>query len=40
MLEKGISRIEKSLEDISTSINNVGKLELAKLENNLAILAT
>tara|TARA_B100000902_G_C27311989_1_gene918991 strand:+ start:674 stop:1390 length:717 start_codon:yes stop_codon:yes gene_type:complete len=40
MLEKGISRIDKSLEDISTSINNVGKLELAKLENNLAILAT
>ncbi|MBF25741.1 MAG: biopolymer transporter ExbB [Flavobacteriales bacterium] len=40
MLEKGIIRIEKSLEDISTSINNVGKLELSKLENNLAILGT
>jgi len=40
MLEKGISRIDKSLEDISTSINNVGKLELSKLENNLAILGT
>ena len=40
MLEKGISRIDKSLEDISTSINNVGKLELSKLENNLAIIGT
>ena len=40
ILEKGIVRIEKSLEDISASINNVGKLELSKLENNLAILGT
>ena len=40
MLEKGVVRIEKSLEDISTSIHNVGKLELSKLENNLAILGT
>ena len=40
MLEKGIMRIDKKLEDISTSINNVAKLELSKLENNLAIIAT
>ena len=40
ILEKGILRIDKSLKDISTSINNVGKLELSKLENNLAILGT
>ena len=40
MLEKGIIRMNKSLKDISTTINNVGKLELSKLENNLAILAT
>ena len=40
MLEKGISRIDKTLEDISTSINNVAKLELSKLENNLAIIGT
>jgi len=40
MLEKGILRIDKSLEDISTSVNNVGKLELSKLENNLAIIGT
>ena len=40
ILEKGIVRIDKSLEDISVSINNTGKLELSKLENNLAILGT
>ena len=40
MLEKGISRIDKNLDDISTSISNVGKLELSKLENNLAIIGT
>ena len=40
MLEKGVDRIDKSLEDIATSIHNVGKLELSKLENNLAILGT
>ena len=40
MLEKGILRIDKTLEDIATSINNVGKLELSKLENNLAIIGT
>ena len=28
------------MKDISTTINNVGKLELSKLENNLAILGT
>ena len=40
MLEKGVVRIDKSLEDISTSIHNVGKLELSKLETNLAVLGT
>jgi biopolymer transport protein ExbB len=40
MLEKGISRIGKPLQDISTSIENVGKLEIYKLEKNLSILAT
>ena len=40
MLEKGIVRIDKTLEDVSTSVNNVGKLELSKLENNLAIIGT
>jgi biopolymer transport protein ExbB len=39
-LEKGISRIGKPLQDISASIENVGKLEIYKLEKNLSILAT
>ena len=40
MLEKGISRIGKPLSDISTSIENVGKLEIYILEKNMNILAT
>ena len=40
MLEKGISRIGKPLQDISASIENVGKLEIYKLEKNLSIIAT
>tara|TARA_B100000965_G_C19521102_1_gene726558 strand:- start:284 stop:994 length:711 start_codon:yes stop_codon:yes gene_type:complete len=40
LLEKGIHRIDKSLEDITISIDNACKLELYKLENNLAIIGT
>jgi len=40
MLEKGISRIGKPMRDISTSIENVGRLEINKLEKRIAILAT
>jgi biopolymer transport protein ExbB len=40
MLEKGISRIGKPLSDISTAIENVGKLEIYILEKNMNILAT
>ncbi len=40
MIEKGISRIGKPLTDIATAIENTGKLELYKLEKNLATLAT
>lgn len=40
MVEKGISRIGKPLGDINTAIENVGKLEVAKLEKNVAGLAT
>jgi len=40
MLEKGISRIGKPLSDISTSIENVGKLEIYSLEKNMSVLAT
>lgn len=40
MIEKGISRIGRPLNDINTAIENVGKLEVAKLEKNLAWLST
>jgi biopolymer transport protein ExbB len=40
MLEKGIARIGRPLNDISAAIENVGKLETYKLEKNLATLAT
>jgi biopolymer transport protein ExbB len=40
MLEKGIDRIEKPVTDIFASIENQGKLEVYKLEKNLANLAT
>lgn len=40
MIDKGLSRIGKSLRDIGTSVENVGKLEIYSLEKNLATLAT
>lgn len=40
MIEKGLSRIGKPLSDINAAIENVGKLEVAKLEKNIAGLAT
>lgn len=40
MIEKGISRIGSPLKNIEASIENVGKIELFKLEKNLSILAT
>lgn len=40
MVEKGVSRIGKPLGDISAAIENVGKLEIYKLEKTLATLAT
>ncbi len=40
MIEKGIDRIGKPLRDIEVAIENVGKLELFKLEKGLPILAT
>ncbi|MBL4707395.1 MAG: MotA/TolQ/ExbB proton channel family protein [Flavobacteriales bacterium] len=40
MIEKGVNRIGKPLTDIGAAIENTGKLELFKLENNLATLAT
>lgn len=40
MIEKGILRLGKPLSDINAAIENVGKLEIAKLEKNIAGLAT
>ena len=40
MIEKGIDRIDKPMTDISAAIENQGKLEVYKMENNLANLAT
>ncbi len=40
MIEKGITRIGKPLQDIGTAVETTGKLELNKLEKNLSTLAT
>ena len=40
MLEKGISRIGRPLQDISASIENTGKLEVYRLEKSVALIAT
>lgn len=40
MIEKGLSRIGKPLNDINAAIENIGKQEVSKLEKNIATLAT
>lgn len=40
MIAKGIVRIGRPLTDINAAIENVGKLEIAQLEKNIAVLAT
>lgn len=40
MMEKGVSRIGSPLKNIEVSIENVGKIEIFKLEKNLTLLAT
>jgi len=40
MIEKGLSRIGSPLKNIEVSIENVGKIEIYKLEKNLGLLAT
>jgi len=40
MIDKGLTRIGKPLNDINIAIENVGKLEVSKLEKNVAGLAT
>lgn len=40
MIGKGLSRLGKPLNDINAAIENVGRLEVSKLEKNVAGLAT
>ena len=40
MIEKGISRIGSPLKTIEAAIENVGKIEIYRLEKNLTLLAT
>jgi len=40
LINKGISRIGKPLEDINTAIENAGRLEVYGLEKNVSVLAT
>jgi biopolymer transport protein ExbB len=40
MIEKGVSRIGSPLKNIEASIENVGRIEVFKLEKNLSTLAT
>ena len=40
MIEKGISRIGRPVSDVQAAIENVGNLEVAKLEKGLPVMAT
>lgn len=40
MIEKGISRLGRPINDVQVAIENVGNLEVAKLEKGLPIMAT
>jgi biopolymer transport protein ExbB len=40
MIEKGINRVGRPLGDVNAAIENVGKLEIYKLEKGLPLLAT
>ena len=40
MIEKGITRLGRPMEDVLVAIENVGNLEVAKLEKRLPFLAT
>ncbi|WP_298903104.1 MotA/TolQ/ExbB proton channel family protein [uncultured Psychroserpens sp.] len=40
LINKGITRIGKPLEDINTAIENAGRLEIYNLEKNVSVLAT
>ena len=40
LVEKGIERIGRPLQDIQTAVENMGNVEVARLEKNLPMLAT
>lgn len=40
MIEKGISRLGRPMSDVLLAVENVGNLEIAKLEKGMVILAT
>jgi biopolymer transport protein ExbB len=40
MIEKGVERIGRPLNDIQTSVENVGSLEVARLEKGMPVLAS
>lgn len=40
MIHKGIQRLGRPMQDISAAIENVGNIEIAKLERHLPLLAT
>lgn len=40
MIEKGITRIGRPMQDVQVAIENVGNLEVSMLEKNLVIMAT
>lgn len=40
LINKGISRIGKPLEDINTALESAGRLEVYELEKNVSVLAT
>lgn len=40
MIEKGLGRLGSSLKNIEASIENVGRIEIYRLEKNLSLLAT
>jgi len=40
MIEKGISRLGRPMNDVLVAIENVGNIEVAKLENGFSLMAT
>lgn len=40
MIDKGLSRLGRPLSDIQTAIENVGKMEVARLEKSVGLVAT